>query len=734
MLTRASLIATKLARPQVSATSIRRTPVIERMQADPAGVILVSAPAGFGKTSLLAQWAAVTSDDVAWVTLDHRDRSRRRFWLYVIGAIETQRPEALESSADAVASSWIPHGEFEEILHADLSSLSSGLTVVLDDFHLAATSELEESVAAAVAVCPPGVRFVIATRHDPIMRVARWRADDSLLEVRASDLRLDADQVARLAARLEVDRGVIGTLVERTAGWPVAVRLALQQAERRSDPSSYLAGLNGTTRDIADYLRNELLDGLPTDHRQFLMSAAALSTLSGEVLDGLLDRSDSTIMLRDLERRGVLLTALDEASTMFSLHELESDFLRSELEHTYPGLRAELLVRAANWYRVRGQYEEAIVCALDAEDFDIAAELINGHWRDFTSAGRRVVIVDHLTRIPADVLENDVRLVITAAWMASLDGDWPAAETLLDRIDALDDGAPLPDGFPSASAAALLIVAIMNWRGFSDMERATRAADAAIPPTHVCRAYAEFALAMLALATDQLGRARIHLERTFEQAPDGLLKTVAAAHMAALSADTGRVAAGRRFIDLAMSDRFWKRQPDIAYGVMAAEAVVLLGEGEATEARAVLERARPLRRRNDLIDETTGELLAVRIDLALGDLDEARRHLDRAEGLIAAWDDPMPVFSSQISDLTAELERCESLSAPEGAVYVEPLTDAETRVLRLLVTTHLNQRQIGGDLHISFNTVKSHVRSIYRKLGVESRQDAIAVATVRHLV
>ena len=321
---------------------------------------LVVAPAGWGKTTLLTEWARRAGDrhSVAWVTLDETDDEPHRFWTYVVTALQEAAPEL---AGGALAALRVPSIDPLDValpaLLNDLSASNARHTLILDDYHLLTDVRIHEAVEYLLSYLPPSLRLVIAARFDPPLPLARMRARSELTEIRAADLRFSATEAAGLVSavsQVEVGSDAVDALVDRTEGWAVGLKLAALTIRGSSDPAARAAAARDD-RHIIDFLSSEVLDRLPADRRAFLVRTAVLDRLCGSLCDAVLGRTGSAAVLEALERADLFVVPLDAHREWYRYHRLFRDVLTRELEqpHPRPSLSCFAGPRTGTWRRSR---------------------------------------------------------------------------------------------------------------------------------------------------------------------------------------------------------------------------------------------------------------------------------------------------------------------------------------------------------------------------------------------
>lgn len=442
----APLLATKL-RPPRRRRSLVARPRLGALadRGHHRALTLVSAPAGFGKTTLVADWLA--GDHVtAWLSLDRRDDDPIRFWTYVVAALDAAAPELRPDAAALLESPGVAIDVVVATLINDLETAAQDLVLVLDDYHLIESVEIHESVAFLLEHLPPQFRLVIATRADPPLPLASLRAAGDLLEVRAADLRFTAEETAAYLADamdLTLDAADVDVLDARTEGWIAALQLAALSLQGRDDPAAFVAEFAGDDRFILDYLADEVLDRQRPEVRDFLLATSILTRLTGPLCDAVTGRDDSKALLEELERSNLFLVALDDRRTWYRYHHLFGDVVRARLLDEQPGRVPDLHRRASDWFAVHGEAHDAITHALAADDPVRAAELIERAAPDMQRDRQEALLRRWLESLPDEVFDDRPVLANTLAGARMATGDATGVDALLTRAEArLDRGEP----------------------------------------------------------------------------------------------------------------------------------------------------------------------------------------------------------------------------------------------------------------------------------------------------
>ena len=436
------LLETKFHVPARRRGLVARSRLTERLgRAGESALTLVSAPAGFGKTTLLTDWLAATRGDgrtTAWLSLDLSDNDPALFWAYCIAALRTAAPGIGESALALLSSTGSPTEAFVVTLLNDLAALSDEVVVVLDDYHVIDETQILNGMAFLVEHLPAQIRLVIASRADPALPLARLRARAELVEIRAADLRFTLGEAAAYLNEvmgLQLTPGDIATLEGRTEGWIAALQLAALSMQGRDDVAGFIAGFAGDDRYIVDYLVGEVLERQPEPVRSFLLHTSILSGLNGSLCDAVTGADGGRVMLEALDRGNLFLVPLDDRRLWYRYHHLFADVLRARLLDEQPDQVHELHRRASDWYARHGDQSTAIGHALDGEHFERAADLIEMAARPAFRARQEATFRRWLEALPEELFR--VRPVLAIALVAAhmVRGDIEGVESRLQDIE-----------------------------------------------------------------------------------------------------------------------------------------------------------------------------------------------------------------------------------------------------------------------------------------------------------
>lgn len=470
------LLTTKLHPPRRRRTLVARPRLrgLASRSGHPA-LILVSAPAGFGKTTLVADWFE-GEHTTAWLSLDVRDDDPEQFWTYVLAALATASHDLSADTIALLRAQQAPLDTVVATLINDLETASQDIVLVLDDYHVITAPEIHDSVAFLLEHIPPQLSLVIVTRADPPLPLASMRAEGSLLEVRAADLRFTAEEAAEYlngAMQLTLTGDDVDVLEARTEGWIAALQLAALSMQGRDDPASFISEFAGDDRFILDYLADEVLDRQTARVRDFLLGTSILSRLTGPLCAAVTGQDDAKAILDELERSNMFLVPLDDRRTWYRYHHLFGDVVRARLLDEHPDRIAELHRRASAWYALNGDSHEAIDHALAGDDPERAAELIELAAPAMQRARHESQLRSWLEALPADLYHNRPVLAMALIGARMATGDTRSLDPLLEIVDSWLDRTDSPIVFDDAAYDRLPAMAAVHRAGLALLAGAT---------------------------------------------------------------------------------------------------------------------------------------------------------------------------------------------------------------------------------------------------------------------
>ena len=703
---------------------VDRPRIVNRLSrsASTARLVLLDAPAGFSKTTCLAQWAAADSRPFLTITCTARHDDPSVLAAAVNDSLERVRPGD-SGVTQALAALKPDVDEVLERLGRAMAALPKPFVLAIDDAHLLRSTPARSMLARLVDLVPIGSQVAVATRQGAPLPIGRLRSDRALCEVGVDELAMTHDEAGRLLAGLGVGLTAtqIGTLHDRTEGWPAALCLAASALGEQGDLDAAVAAFAGDDRIVVDYLRDELLPSLSRKSIDFLTRASLLEELSGPLCDAALERTDSADLLRSLSRRNALIVPLDRIESRYRCHHLFADMLRSELRHRTPEVETGIHRRASRWYAAAGQTDVAIEHAIAARDEALAGELIWAYVPELLGRGRVATLDRWLVELGERATAAVPGLTLSAAHRNLALGDGEEATRFAGLVDAA-----LPNDAPTSLRADLSLVrAILAADGIGQM-----AADAALsaelqaadsPWQFVTGYYRGVALHLSGHPDRGAPLLRETARRGAAIAP--LMQVLALAQLSLIAAEQGDAAEAELCVSQAIAqvERCGLGNLPSMTMVWAVGAQVYAGTGRIKEASGCLERGEKLfAELADFMPWYRGQagIALARASIRLDDVEAAGTLLAAAEAAAGRDGIQGPCLDDWVSEARTALKVAGNGRTDAG------LTKAELRTLQYL-PTHLTFREIGARLYLSANTVKTQARAAYRKLGANSRAEAV---------
>jgi LuxR family maltose regulon positive regulatory protein len=733
----AILLSTKLHPPASRRELVPRSLLVERLgEVRGHKLTLVAAPAGWGKTTLLAAWNRTEDGQrpFAWLSLDAADNDPVRFWSYVVEALRTVEPgvattalRLLRAPGTELVATVMP------ALVGDLQALSRDVVLVMDDYHAIENREIHGSVSFLLEHLPSSLHLVLATRSDPPLPLARLRVRGELAEMRAEELRFD-DAECELFLNgvlgLGLDAGDVERLRERTEGWAAGLYLAALSLRGRPDAHEFIEAFAGNDRHVVDYLVSEVLDREAPGVREFLLRTSILDRISGPLCDSVVEGEGSGETLAQLERSNLFLVPLDRTRDWYRYHHLFAELLRHELRQKEPQLVPVLHRRASAWYREHGLVPEAIQHALAGGELVAASDLIALHWNDFANQGQLETVAGWLDALPDDVVAGDARLCIARAGLCLLLGRRDRVERWLDAAEAAPIPRPIRFGAASIEAEASIYRAVnrfMTGDVSGALEPARRAVELERADPSPWQAMAWSALGRTLFWQRRHGEARAALDeaaRRSDPASNNWSVVGALGYLACIGVEQHDAEAARSLSEraLRLAEEHGLQEHWVATMALVARGNVLVGAGELEAAEDTVTRAVERSRRGATRVELVYALVALaEVRQLRGDEAGAASLLREARDSAAELPD-----AEHLQDLVRRGERRVGLARRERDTRDE-LSPRELAVLRLLPGER-SLREIGSALYLSHNTVKTHTRAIYRKLDASTRAEAVTRA------
>jgi LuxR family maltose regulon positive regulatory protein len=727
-----ALLRSKLRWPLMRPGTVHRSLLIERLaRADSRPVVSVVAPPGYGKTTLLSQWAEHNGQSFAWVSVDEGDNDPKVLLTYVAEALDAVEPidervfDALASPVSSLPGSVIPR------LGSAFSSMTSPVALILDDVHALDNRECRAALSVLADHVPAGSRLVLAGRAEPPLRIARLRVQGKVLEIGPGELSLTREEASALLRNAEValDEDEVAELHRRTEGWPAGLYLAALYLREGGPLPSAAVAFGGADRLVSEYMESEFLARISQQNREFLTRTALLERMSGPLCEAVLELPGAQTILADLARSNLLLVPLDRQGQWYRYHHLFRDMLLAELERQEPGLVPVLRRRAADWCVRNGLPEEGLEYSMAAGDVDTAAGLAAKLGVPVHRQGRVTTVQRWFGWLEdRGGTEGHPMVAVLAALLSAATGRPVEAERWADAVDRWQYGDASGPGDPSAEAWAALLRAYLCRRGAKQMR-----ADA----DEAMRRFATQSFVTPAPVLTQ-GIARV-LCADFDGGDASFEDAVSVGEKVGAYEDLAIALCERSLIAMAGSD--WSRAEALAeraravlrgagieesYAtplVSAVQARVALHRGDVPAARRELTSAQRLRHLLTyalpyLAVQARIEL--ARVHVALADLAGARMLMREVDELLRR----RPSLGTLVDEAQA-IRACLAKNRDPTIAGASALSAAELRLLPML-STHLSFPEIAEEMFLSRHTIKSEAISLYRKLGVFSRSQAVA--------
>ncbi|MBU8826582.1 LuxR C-terminal-related transcriptional regulator [Mycolicibacterium goodii] len=732
---RAVLLATKLHIPAIAGELVHRTALLDALSnSGRSRLILLSAPVGWGKTTLLSQWALGSDRDrrFAWLSLDASDNDPVWFWMYVIAALRKISPGVGARAVELLTMGADPVQVVLPALLNDLGAVAHPIVLILDDYHMVVNRAVHEQVAFMVGRMPENLHMVLATRSDPPLPLARLRANGDLVEMRSADLRFgiaEADQLLNDILGLDLTEEDVHLLHRRTEGWAAALYLAALSLSGRVEAASFIRTFAGDNRHIVDYLMAEVLDCQPPQIRKFLLRTSVLRRFSGALCDAVLQSSDSASVLEDMERENLFLVPLDMSRHWYRYHHLFGELLRAELHRCEPEVVAGLHRRAAKWFESEGLVDEALRHLVAAGDVAESADLIVGDWVNEVNGGGLSTVSGWLDLLPEGTVTGDPRLSAIRAWVALNLGRFDDARMWIEAVEAgLADDTISHGGLGDQFVALREVYAFKTGDVATALEVARHATTLDFDEALQARSAAHVTYGAALYFSGSVDEARSALQQAVhltERIGDRRHRVSALGYLGLIAAEAGELADAEHRIRQAtgVGTDSTGSQHFIDVVVSVAVAVVCHLRGERASAADASQLAVGLARKGaGMLELAKALLVRSKILNDFGDRDTAAAHRSEAGEVLRRCANP-PTVRAMIDGAGPALGMAVAVRH-DGYTAAEELTPKELDVLRLLAT-RLSRRDIGQRLFVSLNTVKTHQRAIYRKLGVDNRTSAV---------
>jgi LuxR family transcriptional regulator, maltose regulon positive regulatory protein len=746
------LLKTKLFPPPPRSNQVKRQALLARFAlARQRGITctLVSAPAGFGKTTLVVDCARASSLPFAWLSLEEGDNDLLRFWRYIDAALASIDSRIGEGLRPALYESQTP--TIEHIVTGfinDIIGIEKELILVVDDYHVISNQAIHEGMTFLINHLPPLLHLVIATRADPPLPISRLRAQGQLMELRVADLRFTIDEASAFlnnSMKLDLPVSDVEALETRTEGWIVGLQLAALSMQERVDKHRFVQSFTGSHHYVLEYLVDEVLSRQPESLQRFLLETSVLPRMCASLCDAVTERADSAEVLSDLNRRNLFVTPLDGELIWFRYHHLFAHLLNGDLQRTRAADLPMLHRRAAQWFKENNYIGDALRHAFAIPDYPYSSRLVVDNWRRIYHQGRLNTAVEWLDSLPTDFVRQSPPLGVAYCWTLFVRGDYDRIEAHLDEItqtfEQMVRAGELPKEHPEYNIVLQQVVLLraIVMRHHGDVDTALQEIEQLLPTIEGLRqtlgdvvadmgytacysqmGYTYVAANDLSRAADYLSRVSPHARRCGN--------ILALAHttieLARISLLLGRLEQAEKICrdELSLAD-----QP--AYAGYPAFCLIHLGLADVLCAKKSWKEAEEhlaqgletAQKSGHVLYLAQGYLIAARLHHTQGKETQVQDDLRYAEQIAGAIHNRF--LSDAVSQTRREMEFKSSLSQS----LIEPLSERELDVLRLICAGKSNQ-EIADELFIALDTVKRHATNLYGKLSVKRRAQAIIEA------
>ena len=727
------VIEPKLMLPRVHPGTLRRERLLAMLDDDRGGSLtMLNATVGYGKTTLVRSWCVERPEAVIWVTLDSADDDPVRLWAHLATAVERLGQGFGRRALSALGVRGATVETAVDELMNGLVAYGGRVSIVLDDVHAVSSDASVRSIAHAVERLPANVRLLASTRSDPGIGVARLRARRVLTEVRARELAFTVAETRELVARegIGLSGESVELLVERTEGWPAGLYLAALWLRDLPDPNGGVRDFAGSARQVGDYLADEVLTALAPEIRDFLLRTSVLPRFTPELCDAVLGREGSAAVLRELARSNMFLVSLDARGEWYRYHHLFGDVLQLELGRD---AARELRRRAAAWCGANGLVEEAIEYAAAAGDAEMVAELLIERHLEFIWGGRLGQFLGWVRWLPAELLVQHPVLpgagAVAAALLAAPEVEVQQLLAVTER--ARRDRPELWLPYLEAGVEAARSQIIQGGDVGAAVGHARRAVAAAEEGADVLTVSALGCLTQALFFAGELDESRRVAVQTVERpdapgVPDAYVGSLGL--LALIDAEQGLSESAEAWARQAFAFARQHFQADswVASAAHLGLALACIATARLDEAEREAMRGERLRRSpQPTVGHAHALLVLAQVRVARSRFARAEGDLEHAKRAIAGFPDPgrLPAIAATIEQTLLAARA----NAGGGGGPVEEPSPAELAVLRGLAAG-LSRREIAAQLYISINTVKTHTRELYRKLGAASRTEAVARA------
>lgn len=680
-------------------------------------LVLVSAPAGYGKSTTIAAWLAQHGTHHAWFRVDCHDNDPAAFWTNVSLALSSITPNAPKVAGPEIAAS---NGRGPRVVSTLANALETAppLVLVLDDFHLVDQPTIHDDMAQFIECIPDHVLLIVCTRRDPGFPLARLRANSQLSEIRSDTLAFSSDEAQEFthSALPSANNAEVRALNKRTEGWVVGLVLAVQASRSSAGDDTFFPAFHGAHRFVREYLSSEFLDQVEIADRRLLLVVALLGEANGDLLDEVLDEENCDGRLAAIAEQHQILVGYDSGERWYRLHHLAQDALQETIR-TDPNIQGDSTYeKAARWHLKKGHWLKAFDAYIRAASYDAAADILVEHGTFFYNQGHVDTVQNALDQL-SDIGDSRRDLIIFSAWTAMLQGRLDHAGNHIESALSLPG-----NDFEDQLLASLQV---MHSLLMGDVKSAL---GVTVPPPPHFDAALPMSVGCAFLFNQEWNIARRYLTEAMHigrRTEDHFAVISSLSFHSALSLEQGLPDEARDFAQKALE---LAQSTGLSHLNHLGLAYVCLAGSTQSRAMALLNAQEAhtlaISSSENLVSTYTLTRAAEAFERQ-GDpswraaLREARRRLGKCL-------DP-GLALSRFRSAEASVSHSSADHREQSSLGLSSLTEREQEILRFLSTTR-TQREIADELHVSMNTVKTHVSAVYRKLGVSNRSDAVKAA------
>ncbi len=733
------LLTTKLYLPPARPTLVPRPRLTGRISEElTRPLTLISAQAGFGKTTLMSEWRASEfgrNFPLAWLSLDDEDNDPTRFLTYLVAALQTLKPGFGETALALLQSPQpLPSQTILTSLINDLGEFEEPFALVFDDYHVIATQPIHETLGFLLDHLPPLMRLIILTRADPPLPLARLRARNQLTEIRAADLRFTRDESAAFLNRvmgLTLSAEDVTALEQRTEGWIAGLQLAALSIEGRDDRSQFITTFSGSHHYIVDYLAEEVLNRQPDSVKSFLLQTSILDRLTAPLCNAVTGGTDGQTTLETLEQANLFVIPLDDERHWYRYHRLFTEVMTNRLQRWHPDQLPELHRRAAKWYEQNNFISEAIEHALLAKDYQSAADMVESNAMAALREGAISTLLGWLNKLPEEITKQRPWLSVAFGFVVLLTGKVENVEFYLSTAEGRLGTVENTDDLRGQIAAIRAYASAMQGNVEQAISQAHEALELLPKDDLTVRCLVTFVLGGVYYMRQDIPKAIAAMKEASqmgEQAGNIHVAVPALCSVGDILRLQGKLNEAEKTYGKALklgTSRSGNPLP-ICASAYSGLAEIHMARGEIKDARQLARKGVELGELwGNMDSHVSGYLTLAQVEHLAGDSSEAQSLLEQAKRLAAGR-----TLSPGGDELFAKCEALLRTKPPANtaqATLLDPLSERELEVLRLFAEGLSNQ-EIAERLIISLGTVKAHSSNIYRKLDVRNRAQAIIVA------